>query len=160
MRNPLWVNLLLVLVVGVQALCTLFFVWDIAADVLGLRRAPMAWEMRELLEIGAALGLVLGVVLGALLLVRTLRRNRAMESRLREVSGAFVALLEERFAGLGADAVGARRRLVHHQGVEHRRDRPAARHQRRARSRRIRTRYTARPGSAGGPSSSASSSMS
>ncbi|MFO1207957.1 MAG: helix-turn-helix transcriptional regulator [Amaricoccus sp.] len=101
MRNPLWANLLLALVVGVQALCTLFFVWDILADVLGLRRAPMAWETRELLEIGAALGLMLGVLLGALLLVRTLRKNRAMESRLREVSGAFVALLEERFAGWG-----------------------------------------------------------
>ena len=40
-------------------------------------------------------------MLGALLLVRTLVRNRAVESRLRQVSGAFAALLEERFAGWG-----------------------------------------------------------
>ena len=98
MRSPLWVNLLLVLVVGIQALCTLFFVWDIVAGVIGLRRAPMAWELRELMEMGAALGLVLGVGLGAILLVRVLRRNRAVESRLRQLSGAFASLLEERFA--------------------------------------------------------------
>jgi DNA-binding CsgD family transcriptional regulator len=97
MRNPLWVNLLLVLVVGIQALCTLFFVWDIVAGMIGVRRAPMAWEMRELMEIGAAVGLVIGVGLGAILLVRTLRRNRAVESRLRQLSGAFASLLEERF---------------------------------------------------------------
>ena len=68
---------------------------------IGLRRAPMAWETRELIEIGAAVGLVLGVVLGALLLARTLLRNRAVESRLRQVSGAFAELLEERFAPWG-----------------------------------------------------------
>ncbi len=97
MRKPLWINLLLVLVVGIQTLCTLFFVWDIVAGVIGVRRAPLAWETRELMEIGAAIGLVLGVGLGAVLLVRTLRRNRAVESRLRQLSGAFAVLLEERF---------------------------------------------------------------
>jgi DNA-binding CsgD family transcriptional regulator len=84
-------------VVGVQALCTLFFVSDILAGMVGVEREPLAWETRELIEIGASLGLILGVVLGAVLLARTLSRSHAMESRLREVSGAFSDLLEERF---------------------------------------------------------------
>ena len=82
-----------------QVLCTLFFVWDIVAGVLGLRRAPMAWEMRELMEMGAALGLVLGVVLGAVLLVA----HPAAQPRGREPAPPGLrrpspALLEERFA--------------------------------------------------------------
>ena len=85
----------------IQALCAFFFVSDILSSVLGIRTTPISWEMRELLEIGAAVGLVLGVVLGAVVLYRTLgQRNRA-EARLRRASGAFMALLEERFAEWG-----------------------------------------------------------
>jgi DNA-binding CsgD family transcriptional regulator len=93
--TPLWA------IVVVQAACTLFFVWDIAASVLGLRRAPLAWELRELLEIGAALGLILGVLMGALYLRSVIRSNRAMTDRLRRASGAFAEFLEERFAEWG-----------------------------------------------------------
>ena len=91
----------LVLVVAVQVLCTLFFVWEIVASVLGVERDPLAWEIRELIEVGAGVGLVLGVGLGTVLLGRTVRRSRAMESRLREMSGAFAELLAERFAEWG-----------------------------------------------------------
>jgi DNA-binding CsgD family transcriptional regulator len=101
MRRRLPITVALFVVVAVQVVCTLFFVWDIAASVVGLRREPMSWEARELTEIGASLGLVLGVALGAALLIRTLQRNRAMESRLRQVSGAFAQLLDERFAEWG-----------------------------------------------------------
>jgi DNA-binding CsgD family transcriptional regulator len=101
MRRRLPVTAVLLVVVAVQVLCSLFFVWDIAAGVLGLRREPMSWETRELIEIGAGIGLVLGVVLGAALLVRTLMHNRVMEGQLRQVSGAFAELLEERFAEWG-----------------------------------------------------------
>jgi DNA-binding CsgD family transcriptional regulator len=88
---------LLVIVVSIQAVCALFFVFDMAAGMVGLARDPLSWEARELLEIGAGVGLLLGVALGAALLARTLRSNRAMESRLRQLSGAFAALLDERF---------------------------------------------------------------
>ena len=64
-RSP--VTAALILVVGVQALCTLFFIYDIVAGVVGVHREPMAWQTRELIEIGAGVGLILGVVLGALL---------------------------------------------------------------------------------------------
>jgi DNA-binding CsgD family transcriptional regulator len=91
----------LVLVVAVQGLCSLFFIWDILAGIFGLRSTPISWEARELIEIGAAIGLVLGVVLGAGLLVRTVRHNRRIEGQLRRASTAFAELMEERFVEWG-----------------------------------------------------------
>ena len=86
---------------AVQALCAFFFVWDILSSLLGLRSAPLAWETRELLEIGAALGLVLGLLLGGLILNRSFRDRREAEERLRRASGAFMDVLYERFSEWG-----------------------------------------------------------
>ena len=94
MRRP-WV---LALVFVVQFLCALFFVSDILASVLGLPLGPMPWELRELLEVGAACGLLLGLGLGGLALRRALRDRHRAEESLRRASGAFHDLLEERFA--------------------------------------------------------------
>lgn len=91
----------LAIILAVQASCAVFFVWDILSSLLGLRAAPISWQARELLELGAAVGLLLGSVMGALALRRTLReRNLARES-LRRASGAFMELLAERFADWG-----------------------------------------------------------
>jgi DNA-binding CsgD family transcriptional regulator len=98
-RPPL--TLVLVVVVAIQATCALFFVIDMAAGMVGIARDPLSWQARELLEIGAGVGLLLGVVLGAVLLARTMRHNRAMESQLRHLSGAFAELLDERFGEWG-----------------------------------------------------------
>lgn len=85
----------------VQVLCAFFFVSDILSSMIGFQTAPISWEMRELLEIGAAFGLILGVGLGGWMLLGALRgRNRA-EERLRRASGAFADLLQERFAEWG-----------------------------------------------------------
>ncbi len=86
---------------AVQALCAFFFVSDILSSLLGLRSTPLAWELRELLEIGAALGLLLGLVLGALVLRRSFRDRARAEERLRRASGAFMDLLAERFDDWG-----------------------------------------------------------
>ena len=65
------------------------------------RATPISWQSRELIEIGAAVGLILGLVLGAIALRSSMRaRNRAEES-LRRASGAFMDLLEERFTEWG-----------------------------------------------------------
>ena len=82
----------------VQSLCAILFVSDIFSSVLGFEAAPLTWEMREMLEISAAIGLIIGAVLGGLAMRRAVHdRNKAQE-RLRLASGAFMDLLEERFS--------------------------------------------------------------
>jgi DNA-binding CsgD family transcriptional regulator len=89
---------LLVILLAVQAICAMFFVSDILFSVLGLRTTPISWQTRELMEIGAALGLVLGLVLGGVALYRTIRARNVAEERLRRASSDFMEMLEENFA--------------------------------------------------------------
>lgn len=97
-------RLIIGLILFVQALCALFFVSDILFSVLGIYARPLAWQTREFLELGAALGLILGVVLGGLALRRMARDRRRAEEKLRRASGAFMDLLEERFEEWGLTA--------------------------------------------------------
>ena len=85
----------------IQALCAVFFISDILSSVLGLRSTPLSWRTRELLELGAAVGLLLGLGLGAVLLARALKGRTEAEEKLRRASGAFMDLLEERFVEWG-----------------------------------------------------------
>lgn len=85
----------------VQVFCAVFFIQDIVASVLGLRAAPISWQLREMMELGAALGLILGAVLGAVALRRALRERNLAQERLRRAQGAFMDLLAERFADWG-----------------------------------------------------------
>ena len=82
----------IVAVILVQLAGAFFFVSDILSSLIGFRSQPISWQFREIIEIGAAVGLLLGLLLGAL----ALRRSKA-ESQLRPASGAFMELLEERF---------------------------------------------------------------
>lgn len=90
----LW-SMLAILVV--QVVSAFFFVSDILSSYLPIWKRPIAWEYRELMEVGAALGLVLGVGLGAWALWRSHKERHQAEERLRRASGAFMDLLDERF---------------------------------------------------------------
>lgn len=81
----------------IQALCAVFFVFDIVSSLFGIYTPPLPWEVREIMEVGAALGLFLGVLLGAVLLRSVLQERNVAQERLRRASGAFMDLLEERF---------------------------------------------------------------
>lgn len=94
-------KILLRLAFALQAICALFFVSDIFITLFGLRARPISWQLRELMEIGAALGLTLGTVLGVVLLLRSQARTNRIEAQLRAASGAFVDLLEEHFSTWG-----------------------------------------------------------
>lgn len=81
----------------IQVLCAAFFVSGIAATVLGLDVAPLDWQIVELIEIGAAVGLILGIAVGGIALGQARARTRRAEAALRAASGAFMEVLEERF---------------------------------------------------------------
>ncbi len=82
-------------IVCVQVLCAFFFVSQILASIIGI--GPVSWQVYELIELGAALGLLLGVGLGWIVLRRTMARNVVVEDQLRVASGAFLDVMEERF---------------------------------------------------------------
>ena len=81
-----------------QALCAIFFVSDVFSSIVGFESAALSWEMREILEISAAFGLITGAILGGLAMRRVVRDRNTAQERLRRASGAFLDLLEERFA--------------------------------------------------------------
>lgn len=89
---------LIAVIFAVQAFCAIFFVSDTLSSIFNLRATPLSWQTRELMEIGAAVGLVLGLLLGAYALLRSLAERKLAEDRLRRASVAFMDLLEERFA--------------------------------------------------------------
>jgi DNA-binding CsgD family transcriptional regulator len=81
----------------IQVLCATFFISDTLSSVIGLSSTPISWRMRELIEIGAGVGLVLGIVMGATALRRSRQRHQRAEAQLRLVSTAFRDLVEEAF---------------------------------------------------------------
>lgn len=94
-------KLILLALFLVQAVCALFFVGDILLSVFGIYVQPISWSSREMLEIGAAVGLMLGLVLGAVVLRQSMQVAERAREKLRLASGAFGELLEERFAQWG-----------------------------------------------------------
>lgn len=101
MRSGKRRGLLLAALFALQAVCALFFVSDILLSVFGLYAAPISWQSREILEIGAALGLILGLGLGAAALAGALHETARTRARLHRAASAFGDLLEARFAEWG-----------------------------------------------------------
>ena len=84
-------------VFSIETLCAVFFVSEILVSVLGVPIAPISWQVHELIEIAASLGLILGVGVSGYMLRAALRRSEHVESQLRAASGAFIELLEDKF---------------------------------------------------------------
>lgn len=96
-RSPVGLALLFLF----QLICASFFIADMLSAWLGFLAIPGPWQVRETLEIAAAVGLLVGLALNLLALLQLrAERNRA-EDRLRVAAGAFQAVLEERFADWG-----------------------------------------------------------
>lgn len=90
-------NLILAILLVVQIVSAGVFVSEIVISVFGLPFGPIAWQFRELIEIGAALGLTTGGMVTFLVIRQERRRTRRAEAALRVASGAFMDMLEERF---------------------------------------------------------------
>ncbi len=97
MRDRIAVVILLFL----QVLCAAFLTGGTILTLLGINHRPIDWELRELLEVGAMLGLVFGAFLSVIVLTRILKRQKRAEDQLRQVSGAFMELMQTRFRDWG-----------------------------------------------------------
>jgi DNA-binding CsgD family transcriptional regulator len=83
---------------AIQLVCLVFILSDMLSSLIGFRSPAISWEVREYLEIGAAVGLTGGIVLGAMALRRALKARHVAEQRLHQAQAAFQDLLDERFA--------------------------------------------------------------
>ena len=90
-------KLLLSMALLVQLACSVFFVSEIVMTVLGVRDRPINWQTRELMEIGATIGLILGSAIGAVYLRKSLRRTARAEQKLRAASAAFMDVMAGKF---------------------------------------------------------------
>lgn len=84
-------------ILAIQVVSAFFFISDILSSHVSIWTGPVSWEVRELFEIGAAVGLAIGVGFGALSLWQVDRGRRRAEDKLRRASTAFMDLLTERF---------------------------------------------------------------
>ncbi|MCP5082438.1 MAG: helix-turn-helix transcriptional regulator [Alphaproteobacteria bacterium] len=82
---------------AVQAGCTLFFLFDVSADLFGWGDQGIGFD-DDLVEIVVVAGLVIGVVLVAIELRSLLKRHERTEAQLKVASGAFFELLDQNFA--------------------------------------------------------------
>ncbi|WP_428543694.1 helix-turn-helix transcriptional regulator [Profundibacter sp.] len=97
LKHPLIVWLL----VALQMICGAYFLWEILASVLGLPVIPLRWEQREIVEIGATLGLILGSLMGVALAITARREMQRAKTAHRLTSGQFTDVVREYFAKLG-----------------------------------------------------------
>lgn len=92
---------LFLILVALQVICALIFVTDILFSALGLYSARLTWTTREVIEIGAGVGLVLGTGFGGALAFRSFRELRSARARIDRASGVFMTHLDTRFAEWG-----------------------------------------------------------
>ena len=86
------------LVVFVQNFFALFFLIDLSSSFTGVTLVYVDWEAREVLEIGASLGLLLGAFLGIRAVLKAREHSERAELAIRTASGAFNEVVEEHFS--------------------------------------------------------------
>ncbi len=97
-------KLIILAMVLVQAVGALFFISDILISVLGIERQPMDWQLRELVEILAAVALLIGLIMSGLLLMQSQRKLGQAEAQLQRASSAFMEVVEQHFSQWGLTA--------------------------------------------------------
>jgi DNA-binding CsgD family transcriptional regulator len=95
-RHPALIWLLVV----VQALCGGFFLSEFMGSIFGLPTIPLRWEWRELIEIGAVLGLILGAGLGISLALSAQHEIARARAARRLTAGKFTEEVDTYFTRL------------------------------------------------------------
>lgn len=85
----------------IQLLCASFFVSEFVTEVFGLRNWAVTWNVREILQVMASLGLCLGTIAGILLLRIALVRIGRADRQVQAASGEFFAMMEMSFSEWG-----------------------------------------------------------
>ena len=78
-----------------QVICAGVFLYEILSALTGA--APISWYAHEVIEILAALGLIIGATITARLAWRARARAAKADQTLRMASGAFHAVVQDRF---------------------------------------------------------------
>lgn len=86
--------------VALQVACGSYFLWEILASLAGLPTLPLRWHWRELVEIGASLGLILGAILGVALAATATRAMRRAETAHQLTKGQFTQVVNAYFTRL------------------------------------------------------------
>ncbi|WP_281859485.1 helix-turn-helix transcriptional regulator [Litoreibacter halocynthiae] len=84
-----------------QSVSALFFLGELWGEVLGLRSRPLPWNIQEIIQISASVGLITGVIVTSVFLRRSQQRISALDQQIANVSGNYRAYLESQFINWG-----------------------------------------------------------
>jgi len=96
-KEKVHANLVFWVLVLIQTLCAVVFLWNILSSIFGFRATPVSWQFHELLEIAASIGLILGAVFGVRSISLARSRVARAEAAVKSASGAFVEVVEAQF---------------------------------------------------------------
>ena len=83
--------------VAIQCICGFYFAWEILASIAGLPSLPLRWQTRELVELGASLGLILGAFLAVRVITLARRATSRADQARKMTSGQFNDVVEAYF---------------------------------------------------------------
>lgn len=84
-----------------QFLSAVFFVGELWTEILGLRTTPIPWQLREIIQLLASLGLVTGVAVTAVYVSRSRNRLAHLSRQVDVISGNFEQHLFASFQSWG-----------------------------------------------------------
>lgn len=82
----------------VQGTSALFFLTELWSEVLGLRATALPYEVQEMIQVFASIGLLSGMILTATILSNSFRKVSHLSRQIDVVAGQFQSHLEDLFS--------------------------------------------------------------